>query len=497
MYACVFVRPPAERLVAAERLVHAFPEYLDGAVGECDLHHCGASGYLALVVHAAPVAFTREALARLAFWSARSGARGFVVGAVSEEEQGRLRAELSLCEKAVRGIPFPSLAGAAARFFREIGAPSGASAANARPVLAIDLDGPGSRGLEFRPESHALFVAGVLAPPRGDQLGLAIRHRGAAKPVEGWATVVAVRGRSDAAPGRPAGFALRIEGPSSLNEILAAWSTAQRADEARAAPRFEVAAPVKVRPAAAPNASAAAPAAAKGGEGPPASAPPPRVAIEYATEQEFAADWIENLSHGGAFVRTARPAPEGTSLVLDLALPDGVKLEAQAAVVFRNAQGMGVRFQLSKEADAILSSAIARISARPRRALVVDDDALFRRILADTLEARGFEVLTAVNGDDGIRIVSEELLALDLLVTDVCMPGRDGEELVRVIRKAGGEADLAIVAVSARVEPGLDERLAKAGSDAVLDKALGPEMIAQAADAALERRRIAGRAGAG
>jgi CheY-like chemotaxis protein len=100
-------------------------------------------------------------------------------------------------------------------------------------------------------------------------------------------------------------------------------------------------------------------------------------------------------------------------------------------------------------------------------------------------------VLTAADGAAGLQTLSEELLALDLLVTDVRMPGMDGESFVRTIRRAGGEAELAIVVVSGRLEEGLEERLAAAGADAVLDKALGPELIAQAADAALERKRVA------
>jgi CheY-like chemotaxis protein len=159
-------------------------------------------------------------------------------------------------------------------------------------------------------------------------------------------------------------------------------------------------------------------------------------------------------------------------------------------VAFVNASGMGVKFELDEEGQETLAGVIARISARPRRALVVDDDALVRRMLSDGLAERGFEVLSADDGQEGLRIIAEELLALDLLVTDVNMPGMDGEAFIRAIRKAGGEADLAIVAVTGRVDGALEARLESAGADAVLDKELGPALIAQAADAALERKRL-------
>jgi uncharacterized protein (TIGR02266 family) len=489
-YACVFVRPPRERLAAAERLVRALTTYLGGADGECDLHHCAGSGYLAAVLRVPEDALTPEVVARLGFWTARTGARGFTPGALAEAERARFQAELNLCEKVVKGTPLAQLPDLAGRFFRDLGvpAPAGAAAA-ARQVLAVDLDGPGGEGVHYVPESRALFIAGMLAPPRGDQLTVAVRDRKTPAPVAGWATVVEVRGRESAAAGSPAGFTLRIEGPAALHELLASRAREQPHKEFRVAPRFPVNAPVKVTtvgaapPAAAPVAPAPAPT-------PAPRRSPPRARVAYASEQELAADWIENLSHGGAFVRTHGPLPEGTEVVLELALPDGAHLEAKGVVAFVNTKGMGVRFVLSPEQDDLLSAAIARISARPRRVLVVDDDALIRRVLADALTARGFEVISAVDGESGLRTLSEELLALDLLVTDACMPGMDGETLIRTIRMAGGEADLAIVAVTGVTDQGLERRLEVAGADAVLEKSLGPELIAQAADAALERKRM-------
>jgi uncharacterized protein (TIGR02266 family) len=504
-YACVFPRPPRERLAAVGQLVAAVPTFIGRAEGELDLYHCAATGYTACVVRAPADALTAEVRARLAFWSARAGARTALLDALSTADRDRFLAELGLCERAVAGTPLVHARDMVVRFFRALGVqlpppPPGA----ARPLLAIDLDGPGAEGLSYRADSRELFVAGVLAPPRGDALALSVRQKSATGPVEGWATVADVRGREAAAPGRPAGFTLRLEGPATLHELLAQHARAQPGREVRAAPRFSVNAPVKLSPAAdaavppplprAAPATAGSPAAAPDVAPEPGAQPPaaggPHARLEYATDEELAADWIENLSHGGAFVRTASPQPEGTELAFELSLPDGVRLDARAVVAFVNAKGMGLRFVLSPEQDQVLAEAIARISARPRRALVVDDDALTRQMFADAFVARGFEVLTAADGQQGLHVLMEELLALDLFVTDVVMPGLSGEELIRTIRQAGGEAELAIVAMSARLDPDIERALEAAGADAVLDKALGAELVAQASDAALERKRL-------
>lgn len=125
---------------------------------------------------------------------------------------------------------------------------------------------------------------------------------------------------------------------------------------------------------------------------------------------------------------------------------------------------------------------------RPQRALVVDDDVLLRTMLGDALRERGFEVLTAETGQQGLELLLDELLALDVLVTDLRMPQMDGEALVQRVRVAGGERDLVIVVISGRGPPP-PARFAGVSVDALVDKAIGPQGIALAVEAAIDRRR--------
>lgn len=117
------------------------------------------------------------------------------------------------------------------------------------------------------------------------------------------------------------------------------------------------------------------------------------------------------------------------------------------------------------------------------RAIVVDDDILVRLMLAEALEQRGFEVLTAPNGMVGLQLLSETILTIDVLVTDAIMPGIDGAELVSTIRTAGGESELRVVAVTASEDPFRRTLLLEAGVDLVLSKSLGPAAIALAVEA--------------
>ena len=484
-HALIFAKAGADRLAFAERLALALPQLSRGALVECDLAWRTSSRFLAVVARFAQDGYTAPLRDRLAYWAARSGGRDFALLAMAPADVKAFRSHLEACDLKVKGIAPANLFDAVGRLVTAAGAATARRRSEREElVLAIDVKGPGWEGVTFQPDEGVLFVAGPLAPPVGDELALSFRIPGSPRPVAARGIVIDVRRPENASAGRPAGFSIGLwDPPAGLHEALASHAPAS-AESSRSAPRFQMRAPVKVvlaTPAAKTPASRALA---------PPPPPSPRALVEYATDQELAADYVENLSHGGAFVRTAHPAPVGSTVALKLRLPSGVELRADARVVFAREGGMGVQFALDAGAETALSSAIAHISARPRRALVVDDDELARRLMSEALAARGFEVTTAGSAAEGLQALSEQLLGLDLLLTDAFMPGMDGEAFVRTIRGAGGESELAIVAVTGRLEGDLEARLEAAGADAVLEKALGPELVAQAADAALERKRI-------
>ncbi len=67
------------------------------------------------------------------------------------------------------------------------------------------------------------------------------------------------------------------------------------------------------------------------------------------------------------------------------------------------------------------------------KVLLVEDEQSLAMILSDTLEAQGFEMRTAGDGEQGLRMFEEQ--KPDILVADVMMPKMDGFEMVRRIRK--------------------------------------------------------------
>jgi len=87
-------------------------------------------------------------------------------------------------------------------------------------------------------------------------------------------------------------------------------------------------------------------------------------------------------------------------------------------------------------------------SGEARRVLVVDDDAFIRRPLEFILRQEGFAPLTAVDGDDCLRQVAQA--PPDLIILDVMMPGRDGFDVCRALKRDPGLAGIPIIMLSAR-----------------------------------------------
>lgn len=86
--------------------------------------------------------------------------------------------------------------------------------------------------------------------------------------------------------------------------------------------------------------------------------------------------------------------------------------------------------------------------ARPRRALVADDDPDIREIVAWDLETMGYQVVQAANGDEAFDMARQA--ALDLIVLDVMMPGRDGLDVLADLRTYPHTATVPVVILTAR-----------------------------------------------
>ncbi len=71
----------------------------------------------------------------------------------------------------------------------------------------------------------------------------------------------------------------------------------------------------------------------------------------------------------------------------------------------------------------------------PGRILVIDDESQITRVLRAALSAQGYDVRTANDPEEGLRVFRD--WAPDLVITDLMMPGMSGVEVCRTIRSRG------------------------------------------------------------
>jgi DNA-binding NtrC family response regulator len=82
--------------------------------------------------------------------------------------------------------------------------------------------------------------------------------------------------------------------------------------------------------------------------------------------------------------------------------------------------------------------------------LLVDDEKDFIESLAERLQLRDFDVKTALNGNDAIRLVSEK--EFDVIILDVKMPGKSGIETLKEIKNINQLSQVIMLTGHATVE---------------------------------------------
>ena len=126
----------------------------------------------------------------------------------------------------------------------------------------------------------------------------------------------------------------------------------------------------------------------------------------------------------------------------------------------------------------------------PVSVLLVDDSASQRAVIASRLERSGYEVATATDGLDCLRVLSE--LRPDIVLLDVVMPGLDGWETLDRIRQTSG---VPVIMLTARAEDLDRVRGLRAGADDYLGKPFQQEELEARIEAVTRRAELGRRDG--
>ena len=117
--------------------------------------------------------------------------------------------------------------------------------------------------------------------------------------------------------------------------------------------------------------------------------------------------------------------------------------------------------------------------------LIIDDEDIVRISCKRTLMPEGFEVKTAQNGIEGLKMIEEE--RFDIVLTDLKMPDIDGIEVLRLIKQRWAETVVIIITGYQTVDSAV--KAIKLGAYDYIEKPFTPEGIVSVVCRALEDRK--------
>jgi two-component system response regulator HydG len=119
------------------------------------------------------------------------------------------------------------------------------------------------------------------------------------------------------------------------------------------------------------------------------------------------------------------------------------------------------------------------------RILIAEDDPDLRDLLQDELEDAGYETIVCINGQKALDHIEHRHEQIDLLLTDIRMPGLSGNELLALIRESRPEVPVIVITAFGSVEQAVE--MVKGGAFQYLTKPFDTEDLLQTVSKALEK----------
>lgn len=172
---------------------------------------------------------------------------------------------------------------------------------------------------------------------------------------------------------------------------------------------------------------------------------------------------------------TTKRTGEGTGLGLSTAY--GIVKQSGGFIFVDSEVGKGTSFTIFFPSYDRPVNEVEEVEAKPRVidttpaegiVLLVEDEAPVRAFASRALKLRGYQVLEAENADEALSILSDEDLSVDVVVTDVVMPGMDGPTWVRQAQQS--RPDLRVIFVSGYAEDSFTENQALIPNSVFLPK---------------------------
>ncbi len=112
--------------------------------------------------------------------------------------------------------------------------------------------------------------------------------------------------------------------------------------------------------------------------------------------------------------------------------------------------------------------------------LVCDDEAHIRRVIELKLKSRGYKVITAVNGEEGLNLIKTE--EPDVVISDINMPKLDGKSLCEMTNPLKTERPFLTIIITARISPDEENWVSQMQDTQFMEKPFSPSKLLVAID---------------
>jgi two-component system, cell cycle response regulator DivK len=129
----------------------------------------------------------------------------------------------------------------------------------------------------------------------------------------------------------------------------------------------------------------------------------------------------------------------------------------------------------------------SRCAIATEEALVVEDDSKSRKLVRDLLTFKGYQIIEAATGEEGVGLAQERHPSLILM--DIRLPGIDGIQALGRLRAEVATREIPVMAMTASVMSGDRQRVLDAGFDAFQSKPIKIKDFVAAVEQLLERHR--------
>ena len=140
-------------------------------------------------------------------------------------------------------------------------------------------------------------------------------------------------------------------------------------------------------------------------------------------------------------------------------------------------QGACVEIYLPVAVGSLSAAADVAVAERPKRLLVVDDEAMLREILKNFLEQEGYEVVAAAAGEEALQICSRPGENIDAVILDMTLPGIDGMETFNGLKAINDQIKV-VIATGDPYRQSVHD-LMRQGASGMLSKPFRPQHLSE------------------